>query len=1117
MAGIQLPRQRPHAAIAPLCWRSASRTEARTISSACRQPGSVAIAKRWRAGLLLSLAASLACAWQGPDPTPATARFRSLTDVDGLSQMTALALAQDRDGLLWVGTQVGLNRYDGARFRTFDRRRHPSGSSTQHDVSTLLTATDGTLWVGTLNGLYRFDPDTEEVRPLELGDHSGGALGHQRINALTFDGTGVLWIASDAGLSRLDAPRGPLATFVPPGSEPRVLALAHAGAESLWIGKTDGLWRFTARDSPQFQRAVASGPAAQALAGWIQALRPGADGHLWVGTKDRGLLRLDPGSGTLTQWRHDPARADSLSHDRVYALLEDSSRRLWVGTEAGADLLLPGADGGADRFTRFQHRAARPGSIGSGRVVSLLEDAAGDLWFGTWSGGASLLTPVRSRFHSFSVDALDPDATDAAEVVHLVPAGGERLWLGTRRGLYQFDADSDQLHALPATTGMRVYAVADDAGTLLLGTDQGVHRFDPADGRVQRLTLPVAVGQPYVDFIIVADDRVFVSTRDADLFVLDRALRELLAHHRMDTRAHFMAPFDGGLRIVGGDRGLYWLSADGTTVVHRLRATPERLDALQSDTCHFYLRARDGRRWLATAAGLHEMLLPDGQPPEQARFRVLRQGQSANANAIKGVQEDARGRLWMGTNAGISRLDPATGTFTQYAGADGAIDRGYYAFVFTRTASGQFALGGASGFTVFDPIRIGELPPPPPPLLTELEIDHRRVLFDAEDPAALLREPLHRSTLLTLPPGRGRTLRLGFASPYYVAPEHLRFAYRLEGFNDDWIEDDGRERIANYTNLAPGDYRFRMRARTSDASFTGAERVLKLRVQPHWWQTRWAQAAALLGLIALVSAAFFGRLRLLARQRRLLSEEVARATAQSSDALAQMHSAHRALAEAYARIDQLSRTDPLTGVGNRRLLDQALPALLERAQAPAEPPEAHRRLAFLLLDVDHFKELNDHHGHSAGDAVLSALGALLRSRLVDPALAVRWGGEEFLVVMPVADDSAAVAEAERLRRAIQALEPQLPDGRRVVVTASLGCACYPFDLAQPQRLNWEQMVELADAALYAAKHAGRDCVRGLRCTGTLPPDFESHLRDAVETLSRETGLVLMTGADEPSH
>jgi diguanylate cyclase (GGDEF)-like protein len=584
------------------------------------------------------------------------------------------------------------------------------------------------------------------------------------------------------------------------------------------------------------------------------------------------------------------------------------------------------------------------------------------------------------------------------------------------------------------------------------------------------------------------------------LFVLDRSLTKLLAHHKLDSRAHFMTDFDADTKILGGDKGLYWFARDGLSVTHRLRASPDDPRGLQSDTCHYFLRAADGRMWLATAAGLHRMDAIDPKSPESAQFTVFRNGDGANTNAIKSLIEDARGRLWMSSNAGIARLDPDSGRFYSYGAADGAIDRGYYAFVFTRTAAGHFAFGGASGFTVFDPLAIDVLPAPPAPLLTELEIDNRVVELRHAGQDSVLTEPLQRSTRLTIPAGRARSLGLGFASPYFVAPEHLRFGYRLDPFNDNWIETDSRRRLATYTNLAPGEYRFRVRARTADADWGEHETALAIVVEPFWWQTGWAKAAAILALIAAVSALFYGRLRWLAHQRRMLGEQVAHAMAQTHEAMAKMHTAHQALAEAYSRIEHLSRTDALTGLGNRRSLDLRLPGLLGAVEGREEPLQGLPRLGFFILDVDRFKSINDTRGHAIGDLVLSALAAVLQQQFADPGMVVRWGGEEFLAVMPVADETAALALSERLRATIAAHGIDIGENTNLRCTVSIGFACYPFALGEPKRLDWETVVKIADMALYAAKRAGRNRVTGYRSLTPIPADFESRLHAGPEEL-----------------
>jgi len=1242
-------------------------------------------------------------------PNPETARFRILSDADGLSQLSALALAQDRAGFLWIGTQVGLNRYDGASFRTFSRQHDRTDSISEHFVSALLADPDGSLWVGTINGLNRFDPATEKFEPFLPRRGAANSLPHQKINALLRDRDGALWIASDGGLSRYRPATHDFDSFESGLADHRVQAIVGDGAGGLYVGTAAGLLRFDPA-TRAFAAVQADGQLAATLRSWIDTLLLDRNGELWIGTKDVGLLRYSPRSGALAQWRHSDADAQSLSHDRLYALLEDREGQLWVGTEAGADLMLDRA-GAQARFVRFQHRPQVPSSIGAGRVVSLMQDASGDLWFGTWSGGASLLSPVRSRFLSFDADAFDPNARDSAEITYMANAGPDlpepgrigsdkigpdkigpdkigpdkigpdRIWLGTRRGLLHFDAQSYKLQLMPATAGMLIYAVAVDGDTILLGSDKGIQRFDPRTGSVQPAAVPEAVGHPFIYFIVVEPERVWVNTRDGDLFVLDRAMRNVLAHHVLDTRAHFMADFDGNTRIFGGDTGLYWFSADGREMKGRLRANPDDPHGLQSDTCHFFTRTSDGQLWLATAAGLHRMELADPQDPSHARFTVFSRGGGANTNAIKSMIEDRAGKLWMSSNAGIARFDPATGKFTSYGAADGAIDRGYYAFVHVLTPSGRIAFGGASGFTIFDPAQIAELPHPPRPLLTELQLDDH-VVEASSDANAVLREPLYRAQRLVLPAGRARGLGLAFASPYFVAPEQLRFAYRLDGFNDGWIETDAKRRLATYTNLAPGDYQFRVRVRTADASWSSEEARLALVIEPFWWQTFWAKLAAMLALVAAVFALFQARLRRNEQQRRLLTQQVEERTAdilklgqvgqeltatlnfeqaaervyrqirarldahvfligifraergvieleyliegdqrqgkivysiddesrpatwcvkhgaelvtqtqqqmrdyiaapatpaygemtesvvylplrieqrvigclsvqsprqhaytpahleflralasytaialdnadnyqrldeamaQTREAMSNMHRTHIALEDAYARIEQLSRTDALTGLGNRRSLDQRLPDLLAAIDRGEAVGEGRRRLAFMVIDVDRFKTINDEHGHTIGDLVLGALGALLARHFRDPAFVVRWGGEEFLAIVPVADDAEALREGERLRAAIAANAVDIGATPRLRCTASIGCACYPFDPSMPRCMGWERVVEVADGALYVAKRSGRNRVFGYRCTGPIDAEFEAHLRSGAEQLGKCGMLELLDG------
>src|SRR5258706_8569979 len=217
--------------------------------------------------LALIFFASLAHAQPGPE----TARFRSLTDVDGLSQLSALAIAEDRDGFLWIGTQVGLNRYDGATFRTFIRQRGQRDSISEHYISALLADADGSVWVGTLNGLNRLDPQTERFASFLPKAGDANSLPHQKINALLRDSKGALWIASDGGLSRYRTATRDFETFVAGLADRRVQTLAVDDAGGVYVGTAAWLLHFDSATSA-FSPGVASGEQGAALRGRIKTV-----------------------------------------------------------------------------------------------------------------------------------------------------------------------------------------------------------------------------------------------------------------------------------------------------------------------------------------------------------------------------------------------------------------------------------------------------------------------------------------------------------------------------------------------------------------------------------------------------------------------------------------------------------------------------------------------------------------------------------------------------------------------------------------------------------------------------------------------------------------------------
>jgi len=319
-------------------------------------------------------------------------------------------------------------------------------------------------------------------------------------------------------------------------------------------------------------------------------------------------------------------------------------------------------------------------------------------------------------------------------------------------------------------------------------------------------------------------------------------------------------------------------------------------------------------------------------------------------------------------------------------------------------------------------------------------------------------------------PSRSGTFEAEFAGLTFVKGSQINYQTRMDGLEPDWHATETRE--VRYSALAPGSYRFEVRARIGRGEWSEPA-TLAFQVYPAWWQTWWVKLLEGLGVLGLGGLGAWWRVASLQRRNRLLEDMVAERTLE--------------LAQANEQLKNQSLTDPLTGLKNRRFLGMCMPddvAQLNRVHHTALKL-GDKRLAvnidmiFIMVDLDHFKDVNDRYGHAAGDLVLQEVAQLLRLATRDTDTIVRWGGEEFLVVARNAARADAIGLMERIRQQVAAHAFRLEDGREIHCTCSMGFTFYPFVHGQPELLPWERLVDLADHCLYAAKRGGRNAWVGL--------------------------------------
>lgn len=984
--------------------------------------------------------------------------------VGAIPRGVVATIAQDKAGFLWLATGDGLVRYDGYRYRA---QEFDSPDPTLRNlgwIRTLLPTRDGRLWIGTeTQGLAVYDPASDAVQfPLQAADNATGkpSTPAPTAYALAEDLDGAIWSGSmGGGLQRFDPASKAVSTYrsgPAPGSLPddRVLSLLVDRQGNLWVGTWRGL-SLKRRGSEVFE-AVApkpdTGDGADAELS-VQALMESSDGGIWLGTRQGDVACVDPESGAMVLLRsHVPA--DSTAAGAVSSLVELPGGKVWVGRSTGIDV--HDSRSGA-RIQLLRHDPSSNSGLAGNEVTALLRDHAGWVWIAGFGLGLQRHDPNNT---SFWVRGSDPDRAGPMakpDLRSLVQLDNGEIWAGTQTsgvailsptlatvsGFSPREAGPGS----PASPGaaprdsrsVRAMTQASD-GSVWVEAGGWLYQFD----RDRRQLNALALNAGITHRLLPGPDGIVWVCAQNGLYRLDPDGPSLQAIRNADG-----TPFIGDVfsvaqgpdqaSWVGTVKGLYRIKP-GDVALEPVKAAEGA--GLGNPVVIGLLWDRDGTLWLDTAVtGLHRMASWDGTT---ARFDGISQRHGIVSRPFgANLLQDARGRIWTQLHV----YDPASDRLDELTTVDGVDIGTPWFFSFVRTRDGRFLFGGSKGLLVVNPESFETSAYAPPVVLSSLRIDN------------VPRKLGGLATGITLEPGE-QGFSAEFAALDFSEPSRLRYAYQLVGVDADWIEGGAELRTASYGNLSPGDYTLRVRA--SNRHGVWSPHVLELPVKslPAWWETWGFRLSALLALSSLLYATIQSRTRHL--QRRQLELE-------------------RKIEERTAALKEASLTDPLTGMRNRRFLTDHIGSDTElsvrrhesHARNGGERP-ADADLIFFLIDIDHFKSVNDVLGHAAGDSVLMQMRERFASVFRETDYMVRWGGEEFLIVARATSRHHASGLAERACRAVSARPFLLADGQELVRTCSIGFACFPPCMQAPATLSWSETINLADKALYRVKSNGRN-------------------------------------------
>jgi diguanylate cyclase (GGDEF)-like protein len=1026
-------------------------------------------------------------------------QFTRLTQREGLSQGGVNAIAQDAYGMIWLGTQEGLNRYDGYEMVVYENLPGEPDTLSHDWVWSVYIDNNGTLWVGTDGGgLNRYNRSEDTFTHFRHDPNDPQSLSNDRVRVVYQDAQGSLWVGTDGGgLNRFDLKSGKFTRFQHDESKAdslpgnTVLAIYEDSKGKLWIGTDNGLARMD-----RARRAFVSyrhdpSDASSLSNNLVRSIYEDQRGQMWIGTYKGGVNLLDRANDSFRRLRHDPAAPHSLSHDRVRDIYQDQQGTLWVATDNGLNEWRPALNG----FLHYRHDPADPGSLSDNRLTTIFQDKGGVLWLGTFNG-ANKWNYVSDSFSYLRVAPDGASQLSGNVITSIAESENDVVWVGTYGGgLNRIDMKSggtrhyrhEQGNSLSDDRVMAVHAGPDNG--IWVGTrNGGLDRLDPETGRFSHYRhdpqRPDSLSSNSVTSLHSDDTgALWVGTYRDGLNRLDLDTGKF-TQFRHDPDDDATLSSDRILDIYRDRSGALWVGTEDGGLNRfdeaaghfvRYRHDVRHKDSLGSDAAWSITESSDGSLWVGTLGGGLNQWEASDREAKQAVFRKHLKTSGLRSDTIFGIVEDEDGFLWLSGNRGLSRFNPADGSVRNFDRFNGLRGDEFNFGAHLQTRNGRLLFGGTDGIVVFHPDELLVNMHAPDIVLTA----HSRHLRLATAYSTDQREP----ETISLDYDEDH-IQFKFAALDFASPDKNQYRFKLEGFDEDWI-DPGAFRRATYASLPAGDYTFTVKASNNDGIWNEQGTSIKLHVEPPPWQTPFAYSMYTVfigGTLVGYRRRHTKKLNQVSEQRDVLETEVQARTKELYRRNEQLKSLNKQLVQA-------SVTDSLTGLKNRRFLDEFIDTEIasvdRRLQNTLRPAPGSNTvnisqgLFFMMIDLDGFKGINDNHGHLAGDQALIQVRDILQDSCRQADTIIRWGGDEFMIIGNVPSPRTAETLAERIRTNLAEHQFRLGNGHKGRLSGSIGFCMYPFSPLTPKSLHWEQVVAVADHAAYTAKKNGRNAWVGV--------------------------------------
>ena len=760
---------------------------------------------------------------------------------DGLSHSTIFAINQDKEGNLWFATYDGVNKYDGYNFTVY-RHEYANPNSIASDITRCIAIDDSDqIWVGTREGLSFYNR-----RKNSFSNYYYKKNGiNVPINSIAPIKENWLMLGTAEGILLFDIKKECFINDTLPSLHLLKPTVLVRQGEYIYIGAEDGVYTYTLSGG-KLERLI-SMPAGIR----IHAILCQMFSRIWMATEGDGLFMYDAKTKELKNYRYESEQS-GLNSNYVRSLELDTENRLWVGTYSGLNIYKEATD----NFSSIKSSEIQEGSLSQNSVRSIFKDSQGGMWLGTYWGGLNYYHPLCNRFQRIKhVPFLNSLSNNVVSCI--VEDSEHNLWIGTSDGGLNFYDSTSKLYKnylfksgsldVPFKDIKTVY-VDEEHDKVYVGAHAGgMMALQRKSGRVEYFNRQNSNLPSNNIYSIISDENgglwvaslehllhFDIDKRNFTIVDKDQNGRKLQQYNRLLFR-------DSRRRIwVGGEMGVSVYNQIGTDF---LANTDFHIDPiLQQAFVNCFYESTSGYIWIGTRSGLFAM---------KEGSKELLQYTTADglpSNVIYGIMEDAYARLWISTNQGLSCLNPENGKFRNFTILDGLQGNQFNAGSYCRQDNGYMLFGGVNGITLFRPETLIDNPYAPKPVINKLFVYNKEVL--PNDETGILSETIEYADHITLSSSQN-SFAISFVVSNYIAGKHNTFAYKLEGYNDEWYRQNDTSPVS-YSNLPAGDYTFYIKAANNDGKWNEEPTVLHIRVLPVWYCTWWALSLFALSFMLVV-------------------------------------------------------------------------------------------------------------------------------------------------------------------------------------------------------------------------------------------------------------------------